>query len=101
MAQIKRPSCTGTCHQTQSVTVIAARTRRSPVLSSVFKEPSCARAYATGTGGYAAKARGTITAAGRHTSDYDPFGTSAAVQQVGTATHTHATAVLGVHPHTR
>jgi len=57
------------------------------VLSSVFKGPSCARAYATGTGGYAAKACGTIAAAGRHPPDYNPFGTCAAVQQLGTATH--------------
>jgi len=56
---------------------------RSPVLSSVFKGPSCARAYAAGTSGYAAKACGTIAAAGRHPPDYDPFGRCAAVQQLG------------------
>jgi hypothetical protein len=56
------------------------------VLNSVFKGPSCARAYATGTGGYAAKACGTIATAGRHTPDYDPFDRCAAVQQMGTAT---------------
>jgi len=67
--------------------VIAARTHSSPVTSSVFKGPSCARAYATGTGGYAAIACGTIATAGRHPPDYDPFGRCAAVQQVGTATH--------------
>jgi hypothetical protein len=48
------------------------------VLSSVFKRPSCARAYATGTGGsFAAKADGALAAAGRHPPDYDPIGRGA------------------------